>query len=103
MYVVNPSVLYLTSNWFGAELLACLKKDIDVKFNLYPVVAETENCRYDEGFKLDVVLIVVELNTLAVALQVIVFLVTAVPVAFVAIEGTFPFVGQAEAPVNVFK
>ena len=44
---------------------------------------------------------VVELKTLPVALQVIVFLDKATPVAFTETVGVFPFVGQAEAPVNV--
>ena len=45
---------------------------------------------------------VVELNTFPVALQVIVLLVKAAPVALAATVGTFPLVGQAEAPVKVF-
>ena len=46
---------------------------------------------------------VVELKTLAVVLHVIVLLVRAVPEELAAIAGTFPLVGQAEAPVNVFE
>ena len=46
---------------------------------------------------------VVELNTFAVGVQVIVFLVNTVAVAFVATVGMFPGVGQALTPVNWFK
>ena len=41
--VAKSSVLYLTSNLFGAEALACLKKYNPVIFNFLPTLVEAEN------------------------------------------------------------
>ena len=101
--VAKPSVLYRTSNWLGAELLACLKKYNPVTFNFLPPLVEAENSIYELLFTEEVIFKVVELNTLAVDWHVTVVLVNPVPVASVAITGVFPCVGQEAVPSKVFK
>ena len=58
---------------------------------------------YDVVLKLAVALSVVELNTFAAAAQTMVLLDNGAPVVLANITGVFPFVGQAERPVNVFR